>query len=89
MSKQDQFLLLVQTALLANGINRSLDDDAKQHRHEFSAAGILGLMDEAVSASEQIPDRMTAGEAAWSFCRWNLPGLREAGDTLPGWIARA
>ena len=62
MTKQEQFLWMVQTAHLAQAINRSLDDDAKNHRHEFSATGTIGLAADALYASEKIPDSMSAGK---------------------------
>lgn len=89
MTKQEQFLILVQTVLLANGINRSLDEDALARRHEFSALGILGLMGDALYASDRIPSQMSATEAAEEFCGYMLQGLREEGAQCPIWFQRS
>lgn len=88
MEKQEQFLWIVQTAFLANAINISLNEDAKERRAEFSASGALIFMDEAVRASGMIPARMSAFEAANEFAGWALDSLREEGDKLPAWFAR-
>jgi hypothetical protein len=51
-------------------------------------------MDEAVRASQKIPDGMTAAQAANEFCTYILRNLREpeeraAGQkmSVPGWLA--
>jgi hypothetical protein len=55
MTKQDQFLFLVQTAVLTNGINLlSLGEVSHEDRVEISATGVMGLMLDAIQASERI-----------------------------------
>lgn len=65
MTKQEEFLWIVQTTILANGINLSSQTDlAETYRSEYSASGVLVLADEAVRASALIPDEMSASRAA-------------------------
>jgi hypothetical protein len=92
MTKQEQFLWLVQTSILANAVNMaSSDDNRDRYRHEISATGVLITMDQALRASEMIPDRLTAGEAASEFCGYFLSNIRETEETtpqVPSWCAR-
>lgn len=89
MNKQDRFLLLTQTAILANGINLTLEENAKSLRSDFSAAGALNLMEEALRAADLIPEDLSAEEAAWEFCGWMLESMREPESVLPHWFARS
>jgi len=88
MDKQQQFIAMVQTAFLANAINTSLEQDAMERRHEFSASGALIFMDEALRAAQMIPENMSSVEAAHEFADFMLNGLREEGAQVPGWFAR-
>jgi len=60
----------------------------------FSATGVLGPLDDAVFASERIPDTMTAHEAAHEFCHSMFENLRKANERdgnkigVPYWFAR-
>jgi hypothetical protein len=84
--KKFQFITEVQTALIANAINLSLEEDAKERRHIFSATGTLINMDDAFYAAERIPKDMSAHEAACEFIYHNL---REANNTeVPYWLLR-
>lgn len=62
--KKFQFITTVQTALINNAINLSLEADAKEKRHWFSAIGTLGLMADAFRAAEKIPMTLSADDAA-------------------------
>jgi len=95
MTKQDQFLYIVQTAILANGINLSSQADSEKYRHEFSATGVLGMLNEAIRASERIPENMEAYDAAHEFCSHMLGHIQEAEEKasgkrldVPYWFAR-
>lgn len=89
MTKQEKFLWIVQTSVLANGINLSLDrETAIEKRHNISVTGISTLLSEAIRASEIIPDGMSAEDAAFEFCYYMLENLREEGTKLPHWFAR-
>ncbi|APT48402.1 hypothetical protein BSA145_21285 (plasmid) [Bacillus safensis] len=95
MTKQEEFLWIVQAAMLANGINlASRPDAADRYRHEFSATGILGTAGDAVAASKRIPDKMSARDAACDFCGYMLDNLRDqteraeaARQVCPAWFA--
>lgn len=94
MPKRGQFLLIVQTAVLANGVSLASQPElADNYRNEYSALGVLDLMAEAVAAGEHIPDEMSAAEAATEFCRYKLRHLRDAGEAagtttlIPHWLA--
>jgi hypothetical protein len=86
--KKFQFITTVQTALINNAINLSLNEDAKDKRHIFSATGTLGMMDDAFYAAERIPEKMSASEAAADFVGYMCENLREPDDKLPHWFAR-
>lgn len=88
MSKQEQFLWIVQTILLANvGNIASQPEYAEKFRHVVSATGVSFTASEAVRASELIPTSMTATEAADEFCGYMLENLRPKGAEVPSWFA--
>lgn len=86
--KKFQFITEVQTALIANAINLSIEDDAKERRHIFSATGVLIAMDDAFYAAERIPEDMSAHEAACDFISFICENLKEVNAQLPHWFAR-
>jgi hypothetical protein len=96
LSKQEEFLWIVQTMVIANAINlSSVPDWAEDYRAEISASGVFITMDEAVRASGLIPEDLTAAEAANGFCSFTLKNLRDAEEkvaghslTVPHWFAR-
>ena len=97
MTKEDQFLFIVQTAVLANGINLSAQEKTvEKYRHEYSATGVMGLMLDAIWASERIPETKTAHKAAVEFCSYMLDNLRAQEESatgermmVPSWFARS
>jgi hypothetical protein len=96
MTKQEQFLWIVQTMVLANAVNMaSRPESAEEYRTEISASGVFITMDDAVYASERIPEHMTAAEAAHEFCSFSLKNLSDEEErasgrpmSVPGWAAR-
>ncbi|MDX6498099.1 MAG: hypothetical protein QOG23_1359 [Blastocatellia bacterium] len=82
--KKFEFITTVQTALISNGINRSLDDDAIKNRHEFSATGVLYMVSEAFRAAEMIPETLTARQAAWEFSHWMIQTSPDV--QMPPWF---
>jgi len=86
--KKFQFITEVQTAIINNAINFSLNDDAREKRHIFSATGTLINMDEAFYAAERIPDDMSAHKAACEFVGFMCENLRKEGDKVPRWFQR-
>jgi|GEM_PF-1853711 hypothetical protein len=91
--KKFQFITTAQTSIINNAINLSLNSDAKERRHIFSATGTLIIMDQLFNAAENIPGDMTAYEAANDFCSYFLENLRKSEEqgaevALPYWCAR-
>lgn len=88
MPKRGTFLLVVQTAVLANATSvASQPEKATRYHHEVSALGVLELMSKAVVVSESIPEAMSAAEAASQFCHYMLDHLREAQQERDGALA--
>ena len=95
MNKADHFLWIVQTMVLANAVQLSSQPvRAKVFRDEISASGVFIAMDEAVRASQMIPEGLTAAEAANQFCTYVVRSLREPEErasgikaTVPSWLA--
>lgn len=83
--KKFQFIIEVQTALINNAINRSLDEDAIAKRAQFSATGTLINMDDAFYAADRIPENLSAHEAANEFVHF-VCGPEKA--EVPEWFAR-
>jgi hypothetical protein len=90
--KKYQFITMVQTALIHNTINMSLEDDIKDrwNRHNVSASISLIRMDDAFYAAELIPEDKTATEAANEFVDFVCENLWENGEKpeVPYWFAR-
>lgn len=86
--KKFQFITEVQTALIANAINLSLESDAKERRHIFSATGTLINMDDAFYAAERIPENLSAHEAACQFVEFACQNLRPEAAKVPHWFQR-
>lgn len=89
MTNQEKFLWIVQTSVLANGVNLSLDREiAMDNRHNISVTGVSTLLSEAIRASEMVPDEMEVADAAFEFCYYMFENLREEGAQVPHWFAR-
>lgn len=84
--KKFQFITEVQTALIANGITLSLESDAQDHRHLFSAGGVMVRLNEAFVAADKIPAELTAHEAACEFMKYACDNLREGTARPPAWL---
>jgi hypothetical protein len=83
--KKFEFITTVQTGLINNAINRSLDEDAIKHRAEFSPVTVLYHMSEAFRAAAMIPESITARDAAWDFTMW-LISRNDPGAQMPDWF---
>jgi len=78
-----EFIMTVQTGLLSNAINRSLDEDAIQNRHILSPVTMQYQMSEAFRAAEMVPEDVDARTAAWDFVMWTT----EIDDgKMPDWF---
>jgi hypothetical protein len=66
--KRIEFLAIVQTTMIANGINCSNQEELKDRfRHDYSGLGVKNLMRDAVRASRFIPKEKSFWEAAEEF----------------------
>lgn len=89
MTKQEQFLWLVQTIILTNAVNVASQPDYVQNfRHVVGAVGVSHTAREALWASDRIPAAMDASEAAGSFCEYMLHNLRTEEALCPSWFSR-
>ena len=96
MTKQEQFLWIAQSTVIANAIHLSSQPVwAEKHQMEISDMGVFITMDEAVRASGLIPENLTAAQAANEFCTFTLPNMRDTEEqalgrplTTPPWFAR-
>jgi acyl-coenzyme A synthetase/AMP-(fatty) acid ligase len=84
--KRFEFTATVQTGLIHNAINRSLDKDAIKNRAEFSPATVLYHMSETFRAADMIPEHVTARQAAWEFTMWLIHGQDDDGAKMPSWF---
>lgn len=95
MTKQEQFLWIVQTSILANAIHLSTDENlAREYLHVRSSTGVRFTMADAVEAAEKIPTDMSASEAADDFCIYMFENVRDgvkesSGEEMqvPHWFA--
>ncbi len=95
MNKRDDFLWIVQTAILTNGVNLAADETTRvNYKDVYSSTGVRIVMREAVRASYLIPDSLDAADAADEFCLWMLRNHQEAlqkdnpNSDCPRWFAR-
>jgi hypothetical protein len=84
--KKFEFITTVQTGLINNGINLSLEPDAIQRRADFSPATVLYHMSEAFRAADRIPESITARDAAWDFTMWLIHADDDPNATMPDWF---
>lgn len=87
MTKQEIFLWGVQTVVLSNNTNMIRQDVEGVRSHVYSATGVYGVVQDAIYASERIPDSMTAEEAIHDFCFFMLENLRGK-SKCPAWFTR-
>jgi hypothetical protein len=88
MTKQEKFLWIVQTCLLSNAINLSASDKGDEFRHEISATGQYGNAQDAIFASERIPEGLSAEDAAYEFVFFICSNLRGETAQCPAWFTR-
>src|SRR5437764_9198021 len=84
--KKFEFITTVQTGLINNAINRSLDDDVIKNRTEFSLATVLFEISEAFRAGDMIPETESARKAAWDFTMWKIHGDDDPAAMMPLWF---
>lgn len=90
MTKQEQFLYIVQMTTLANNINLSTQkkETIAKYQHVISATGVFHVAQEALRVSEQIPEEISASEAANDFVTYFLDNQKDMEETnlkCPSW----
>lgn len=96
MSNQEEFFWIVQTVVLDNNMMLSTEEDNRdENLHVFSATGNFIICDEAILASNRIPETMSAKTAANQFCTFmkeNLHKIEEKANgkrlECPHWFMR-
>jgi hypothetical protein len=96
MTKQEEFLWIVQTAILSNAINLASDAETRvTYRDTYSSTGVRIVMREAIRASGLIPANLDGSDAADQFCLWmfrnHKDSMQKGGSKhgVPGWFARS
>lgn len=84
--KKFEFITTVQTGLISNASNRSIEKDAIKNRANFSPVTMVYQMSEAFRAAEMIPDSVTARIAAWEFVMWTIHGETDPSAKMPDWF---
>jgi hypothetical protein len=84
--KKFEFITTVQTGLISNAINRSIEQDAIQNRHEFSPVTMQFQMSEAFRAADMIPEEVDARTAAWDYVMWRIHGDDDPSAKMPSWF---
>ena len=79
MKRDEKFLWMVQTAILANAVNLAPDNEQKSdYRQAYSSTGVRIVMREAIRASSLIPADMDVADAADEFCIWMFANHRDS-----------
>ena len=76
MTKQEQFLWIVQTVFLAEVANVHQTGRSDEYRADVSGTGAFITMDDAIWASGRIPEEMQASQAANEFTTFSVSRLR-------------
>lgn len=87
MTKQELFLWGVQTVILSNNTNVIRQDPEGKLAHIYSATGVFNMVQDAIYASERIPDGLAIEMAIDQFCFFILQNLRGDLD-CPEWFRR-
>lgn len=95
MNREEQFLWIVQTAVLANAVNIAGDPERNtKYRHVYSSTGVRIIAREAIRASTRMPEGMDVADAADEFCAWMFDNHRDSikkddpDAEMPSWFAR-
>jgi hypothetical protein len=95
LTKQQQFLWIVQTALLVNVVNQTIEWKQGSDRSNVSMTGNWTAITEPLWASARIPNDLTAEEAAHEYCYYMFDNQRASDEkatgrkmAVPGWFAR-
>ncbi|WP_339023395.1 hypothetical protein [Aeromonas salmonicida] len=80
MTKEQEFLYIVQMTAIGNAINLSTQGESvcDEYRTTISGTGFFNLAHDAIRCSKQIPPEMDAIEAANDFITYFLENQRES-----------
>ncbi|MCY0149845.1 hypothetical protein OEG84_19610 [Hoeflea sp. G2-23] len=94
MGKREDFLFVVQTALIVNTVRLATDGDRDPGAvANFSTTHALSQLQTALDVADRIPIDMTAYEAGNEFCSYFFSNLRDQEPEgnkpqLPHWCGR-
>ena len=77
MTKQEQFLWIVQTAIIVNAVRLSTQVRPDREMTGIGLTGNWGAISDAIRASELIPADMDADTAADEYCTYMLANQRQ------------
>ena len=77
MTKQEQFLWIVQTAIIVNAVRLSTEVRPDREVTGIGLTGNWGAISDAIRASELIPADMDSDTAADEYCTYMLGNLRQ------------
>ncbi len=86
MTKAEQFLWCVQTALLSNQIGLSRQFETTRTNEFLGMRHVHNVSRRALWAATEIPDSMPAADAAVEFCEHAFDNLWSDGEDCPEWL---
>ena len=91
LQKRMEFIAIVQSAYLANGINMAAQDRTRdKYRSEYSGLAVKNEMCDAIRAAHLIPGDVDSVIAADDYVSWKLfaarEGTQETDAERPSWI---
>lgn len=86
MTKSEQFLWCVQTALLNNQLQLSRQMETKVLSKHLGIEHIHLVTARALWAASMLPESLSASEASLEFCKYAFDNLWEEGQSRPEWL---
>ena len=86
MVKAEQFLWHVQTAVLSNQLLLARQIETRESKDFISLDHVHRVAARALWAASQIPEEVSASEAARDFCSLAFDNLWKEGDIRPEWL---
>lgn len=84
VTKPDQFIWIVQTAILADAEKSAHTDPQGKKPGFYDEASIVRIMGEAIRVAQHTPSDLNATEAASDFLSFYVPGMKER-KSPPKW----
>lgn len=86
MTKAEQFLWCVQTALLSNQLKLSRSFETKQTNEFLGLRHVHNVNRRALWAATEIPEAMSPADAAVEFCEQAFDNLWTEDKACPEWL---